>query len=96
MGHQARRQPLDRLVVRALRGRLTNETLVLPSVLMTTVGRRTGPGRTGALVFVRHGDDEWGDVVRWTLNALITAEELGVSLKTLYNKLNSQASRRAA
>ncbi|WP_375280206.1 amino acid ABC transporter substrate-binding protein [Pseudooctadecabacter sp.] len=28
---------------------------------------------------VRHGDDEWGDVVRWTLNALITAEELNVS-----------------
>jgi len=24
-------------------------------------------------------DSEWGDVVRWTLNALITAEELGVS-----------------
>jgi len=28
---------------------------------------------------VRHGDDEWGDIVRWTLNALITAEELGVT-----------------
>jgi len=28
---------------------------------------------------VRHGDNEWADVVRWTLNALITAEELGVT-----------------
>jgi len=28
---------------------------------------------------VRHGDDEWGDVVRWVLNALIAAEELGVT-----------------
>ena len=28
---------------------------------------------------VRHGDDEWGDVVRWTLNALISAEELGIT-----------------
>ncbi len=28
---------------------------------------------------VRHGDHEWGDIVRWTLNALITAEELGVT-----------------
>lgn len=28
---------------------------------------------------VRHGDDEWGDVVRWVLNALISAEELGVT-----------------
>jgi general L-amino acid transport system substrate-binding protein len=28
---------------------------------------------------VRHGDNDWADVVRWTLNALITAEELGVT-----------------
>ncbi|NHW87923.1 amino acid ABC transporter substrate-binding protein, partial [Escherichia coli] len=28
---------------------------------------------------VRHGDDQWADLVRWTLNALITAEELGVN-----------------
>jgi len=28
---------------------------------------------------VRHGDHEWGDIVRWTLNALISAEELGVT-----------------
>lgn len=28
---------------------------------------------------VRHGDDEWGDIARWTLNALIAAEEYGVT-----------------
>ncbi len=28
---------------------------------------------------VREGDEPWGDVVRWTLNALIAAEELGVT-----------------
>jgi len=28
---------------------------------------------------VRHGDSEWADVVRWSLNTLIAAEELGVS-----------------
>ena len=28
---------------------------------------------------VRQGDDEWEDVGRWTVNALITAEELGVT-----------------
>jgi len=28
---------------------------------------------------VRHGDDQWGDIARWTLNALISAEELGVT-----------------
>ncbi|MFT4960837.1 MAG: general L-amino acid transport system substrate-binding protein [Paracoccaceae bacterium] len=32
---------------------------------------------------VRHGDNEWGDVVRWTLNALVTAEELGVTSANL-------------
>lgn len=28
---------------------------------------------------VRHGDNEWGDVVRWSLNAMIAAEELGIT-----------------
>lgn len=27
---------------------------------------------------VRHGDNHWGDIVRWCLNAMILAEELGV------------------
>ena len=30
---------------------------------------------------VRQGDDQWADIVRWTLNAMITAEELGVTSK---------------
>ncbi len=28
---------------------------------------------------VRHGDAEWGDIARWSLNALIAAEELGIT-----------------
>ena len=28
---------------------------------------------------VRHGDDQWADIGRWVLNALISAEELGVN-----------------
>jgi general L-amino acid transport system substrate-binding protein len=28
---------------------------------------------------VRHGDNEWGDVVRWSLNAMIAAEEMGIT-----------------
>jgi len=28
---------------------------------------------------VRHGDNEWGDIAMWTLNALVAAEELGVT-----------------
>jgi general L-amino acid transport system substrate-binding protein len=30
---------------------------------------------------VRHGDDQWADVVKWTLYAMITAEELGITQK---------------
>jgi len=32
---------------------------------------------------VRHGDNKWGDIARWTLNAIIVAEELGVSSKNV-------------
>ena len=28
---------------------------------------------------VRHGDDEWAHIVRWTLYALVAAEEMGIS-----------------
>ena len=28
---------------------------------------------------VRHGDDQWADIVRWTVNALVAAEEHGVT-----------------
>ena len=30
---------------------------------------------------VRQGDDQWADIVRWTLNAMIAAEEMGVTSK---------------
>ncbi|EEW59129.1 glutamate/glutamine/aspartate/asparagine-binding protein bztAprecursor [Ruegeria sp. TrichCH4B] len=35
---------------------------------------------------VRHGDNEWGDVVRWTLNALVAAEELGITSANMSEK----------
>ncbi len=38
---------------------------------------------------VRHGDNEWGDVVRWTLNALIAAEEYGVTSANVGDMSNS-------
>jgi general L-amino acid transport system substrate-binding protein len=37
---------------------------------------------------VRHGDDQWADIVRWTLNALISAEELGVTSANLAEMSN--------
>jgi len=32
---------------------------------------------------VRHGDDRWFDIAKWTLYAMIEAEELGLSSKTI-------------
>jgi len=32
---------------------------------------------------VRHGDDQWADIARWTLNALVAAEEYGVTSANL-------------
>jgi len=32
---------------------------------------------------VRHGDDQWFDIVKWTLFALLNAEELGVTQKNV-------------
>ena len=46
-----------------------DEHIILPEVISK---EPLGPG-------VRHGDNEWGDVVRWTLYAILEAEELGVS-----------------
>ncbi|WP_169544991.1 amino acid ABC transporter substrate-binding protein [Sneathiella aquimaris] len=39
---------------------------------------------------VRHGDNNWGDIARWTLNALIIAEELGVTQANVDEMKNSK------
>ena len=38
---------------------------------------------------VRHGDDQWFDIVKWTHYAMITAEELGVTKANLAERLSS-------
>jgi general L-amino acid transport system substrate-binding protein len=38
---------------------------------------------------VRHGDHQWGDVVRWSLNAMIIAEELGITSENVDASLSS-------
>ncbi|MFZ1861900.1 MAG: amino acid ABC transporter substrate-binding protein, partial [Candidatus Competibacter sp.] len=32
---------------------------------------------------VRHGDDDWFDIVKWTLYVMVNAEELGVNSKNV-------------
>jgi general L-amino acid transport system substrate-binding protein len=55
----------------AQRLKLTNpdQHVVLPEIISK---EPLGP-------VVRHGDDQWFDIVKWTLFALINAEELGIS-----------------
>jgi general L-amino acid transport system substrate-binding protein len=55
----------------AQRTGLTNpdDHIVLPEVISK---EPLGP-------VVRHGDNEWGDVVRWSLYAMVDAEDLGVT-----------------
>jgi general L-amino acid transport system substrate-binding protein len=38
---------------------------------------------------VRHGDQNWGDIVRWVLYGMIEAEELGVTSKNVTEMLKS-------
>lgn len=39
---------------------------------------------------VRHGDDQWYDIVNWTVMALIEAEELGITSQNVDEMLKSQ------
>lgn len=39
---------------------------------------------------VRHGDDNWFDIVKWTVNCTIQAEELGISSENVEEMLGSE------
>jgi general L-amino acid transport system substrate-binding protein len=39
---------------------------------------------------VRHGDDQWFDIVKWTLYAMVTAEELGITQKNVDEMAKSE------
>src|SRR5262245_3692340 len=56
-----------------------NDHIILPEIISK---EPLGP-------VVRHGDDQWFDLVKWTHFAMINAEELGVSSKTLDEALKS-------
>src|SRR4030081_3737760 len=56
-----------------------NDHVILPEIISK---EPLGP-------LVRHGDDQWFDIVKWTHNAMLNAEELGVSSKNVDEALNS-------
>jgi len=56
-----------------------NDHVILPEIISK---EPLGP-------VVRHGDDQWFDIVKWTLFAMIDAEELNISSKTLDEAMKS-------
>lgn len=65
----------DRSALAAVRTKLKapGDNVILPEVISK---EPLGP-------LVRHGDQNWGDVVRWVLLAMLNAEELGVTSKNV-------------
>jgi general L-amino acid transport system substrate-binding protein len=64
---------------RASRAPVPADHVILPEVISK---EPLGPA-------VRHGDDRWLDIVRWTLNAMIEAEEMGLTSKTIDQQASS-------
>jgi general L-amino acid transport system substrate-binding protein len=56
-----------------------NDHVILPDVISK---EPLGPA-------VRHGDNRWADVVRWSYNAMLEAEELGIDSKNIDAQMNS-------
>ena len=56
-----------------------NDHVILPEIISK---EPLGPA-------VRHGDDQWFDIVKWTLFAMMNAEELNISTKNLDEAVKS-------
>ncbi|MEP9369775.1 amino acid ABC transporter substrate-binding protein [Xanthobacter sp. VNH20] len=72
----------DQSQLYSVRLKLTNanDHVVLPEVISK---EPLGP-------LVRHGDDQWFDLIKWTYFVLLNAEELGVNSKNVEEMINSQ------
>jgi general L-amino acid transport system substrate-binding protein len=58
---------------RAVKAANPNDYVILPEVISK---EPLGPA-------VRHGDNRWADIVRWSYNAMLEAEELGIDSKNI-------------
>jgi general L-amino acid transport system substrate-binding protein len=67
------------IAARASRAANSGAHIILPEVISK---EPFGP-------VVRHGDDHWFDIVRWTLFAMIEAEELGITSKNIDQQAQS-------
>jgi general L-amino acid transport system substrate-binding protein len=67
------------VALRASRAPKPDEHVILPELISK---EPLGPA-------VRHGDDRWFDIVKWTLFALVEAEELGLTSKNIDEQAKS-------
>ncbi|MGQ0750333.1 MAG: amino acid ABC transporter substrate-binding protein [Betaproteobacteria bacterium] len=65
--------------IRASRAPNPADHVILPEVISK---EPLGPA-------VRHGDDRWFDVVKWSLHAMVEAEELGLASKSIDQQVKS-------
>jgi general L-amino acid transport system substrate-binding protein len=71
---------LSQLYAEKLKLANANEHIILPEVI----------AKEPLSPAVRRGDDQWFDIVKWTIYARLNAEELGVSSKTIDEALASE------
>ena len=67
------------IAVRGSRAQKPDEHVILPEIISK---EPLGPA-------VRHGDDRWFDVVKWSLYAMLEAEELGLTSKNVEQQAKS-------
>ncbi|HEY8441755.1 MAG TPA: amino acid ABC transporter substrate-binding protein [Xanthobacteraceae bacterium] len=70
---------MSQLYAERLKIAAPNDHVILPEII----------SKEPLAPLVRHGDDQWFDVVKWTIFAMLNAEELGVSSKTIDDALKS-------
>ena len=68
------------IATRASRAPKPEEHIILPEIISK---EPLGPA-------VRHGDDRWFDVVKWTMFAMLEAEEMGITSKNIDQQAGSQ------
>lgn len=98
--------PLDRIVHRLTRGRTTLSTLLFPTLMLTTTGRRSGLPRRQPLLYVRDGEafvvvgSNFGQAAHpaWSANLLAdphaVVEVLGRRVEVRARLLDAEAKQR--
>ena len=63
---------------RSAQGANASQHVILPEIISK---EPLGPA-------VRHGDNKWADIVRWTFNVMVEAEEMGLTSGNIDSKMN--------